>query len=690
MKTKTNKAASLVLSLLLSAACFAGCGGGGGGSVGSSDGLSDGSSISGSSAGSASDGGQSGKEDSVITSIDKGDAENPGYIFESDGELTVSSVPRQATIDRLQATDDYGRSFDYMDGYKTDKERYVGLFYFTWLGWHGNEMSGVYDISKLIDEDPTSLWSTEDNSASPIGKYHFWGEPLYGYYNSKDPWVIRKQIELFTMAGIDFIAFDCTNGFDYIDVVSVILPIMQEYYDAGWNVPKFMFYLNSNSGDVIDRLYRGRPTASDNELEKYGIYKNGYYRDLWFCPNGKPKIVAITEASSTCGEGTGNNRVTDTEILGFFDFWESTWPNNTQWTENGLAWMDWNKPEQQILGQSDGGTINVSVAQHNLLPFSDALLSDRLADKMYGRGYTSQNGADHSDDAIDSALNFEEEWAVAIDKDVKYTFVTGWNEWVAIKNVAALGFNSQYVNGRRVYFVDTVNREYSRDIEMMKGGYADNVYLSLMRNARTYKGRAGTLSASPSSAIAIEKGLSQWNGINDVYYDMTGEINRNFKNFSGTATYTDDSLRNDIAEIRVAHDGEYLYFLVRCADDIAVNVEAENWMNLLIDVEGQDDRSFYGYDYIVNRISSYTGACSIEKLAYKNEKLSYTLQDAASFTVNGKYMQYKVSKKALGIEGNFKINFKIADNVTDPADISSYYITGESAPVGRLNYTFKG
>ena len=53
-------------------------------------------------------------------------------------------------------------------------------------------------------------------------------------------------------------------------------------------------------------------------------------------------------------------------------------------------------------------------------------------------------------------------------------------------------------------------------------------------------------------------------------------------------------------------------------------------------------------------------------------------------------MQYRVSKKALGITGSFKINFKIADNVTDPADISSYYITGESAPVGRLNYTFKG
>ena len=114
-------------------------------------------------------------------------------------------------------------------------------------------------------------------------------------------------------------------------------------------------------------------------------------------------------------------------------------------------------------------------------------------------------------------------------------------------------------------------------------------------------------------------------------------------------------------------------------------------MNLLIDVEGQqNDRAFYGYDYLVNRQSSYTGKCSVEKLSYKNEKLSYAMSGVAQFSVNGKYMQYKVSKKALGITGSFKINFKIADNVTDPADISSYYITGESAPVGRLNYTFKG
>ncbi len=631
------------------------------------------------------------QEEDVI--IDKGNAANPTYTFTEDGILTVSETPRQQTINRLSATDDYGRSFGYMDGFKEgDDQRYVGLFYFTWLGYHGSEMNGIYDVSKLIDNDPDALWAIDarDTEVSPLGKYHFWGEPLYGYYNSRDPWVIRRQMELFTLCGIDFIAFDCTNGFDYIEVVSDILPIMQEMYDEGWNVPKFMFYLNSNSRNVIDGLYRGKPTSSDNVLIKEGIYKNGHYKDLWFAPEGKPKIAAITDPNSTNGEGANmkpsDHVIIDKEILEFFDFWESTWPNNTQY-ENGLPWMDWSRPQKVFTD-----TINVSVAQHNHLPFSDALLSEELADTMYGRGYTTEHGANHSDDAIDAGLNFEEEWSVALEKNVKYTFVTGWNEWVAIKNHAALGNNSAYeeCRGDRVYFVDTVNREYSRDIEMMKGGYGDTAFLQLMRNTRALKGKEGTLVSAAKSVIDISKGMSQWADVSDVYYDVTGAINRNYKNFSGKEMLVDNSMKNDIAEIRVAQDEDYLYFLIACENDIVPNVESNNWMNLLIDVEGVDGNDFYGYDFVINRQSSYTGECSVERYDYKGGKVDYKLEAKAHFTLKGKYMQYRIAKEDLGITGAFRINFKVADNVTDPEDIMSYYITGEVAPVGRLNYIYQG
>jgi len=633
--------------------------------------------------------------DNKEVQIDLGDKNNPTFTFVTDGELAQSTVSKQDTVNKLQATDDFGRSFGYMDGEKTDKDRYVGLFYFTWHGWHGSEMNGVYDVTKLIDENPDALWNVNGTSDSPVGKYHHWGEPLYGYYNSKDPWVIRKHMELFILSGIDFIAFDCTNGFDYIDVVEVILPIMDEMRLEGWDVPQFMFYLNTNSRGVIKELYYGRSNPNAGLLAREGIYKKGYYQELWFAPDGKPKIAAITNPASTNGEGAlpaPMHVVNDPEILAFFDFWESQWPNKTQY-DNGLPWMSWTRPQPV---HTD--TINVGVAQHNLLPFSDALLSKELSDLMWGRGYhyDAEKGkyvADHSDRAIESALNFEDQWSVALEKDVKFTFVTGWNEWVAIKSVAALGHNSGYVSGNRVFFVDTVNKEYSRDIEMMKDGYADNVMMSLFRNSRTYTGKEAVMPAASAlnHAFDIKTGLEKWSGVQNVYYDITGISNRNYRGYALSHNYTDDSIKNDIAEIRVTHDGENIYFLIVCTDDIVINAEAANFMNLLIDVEGQGSGSWYGYDYIINRQSSYTGESSVERYNYSGDEVKYNLISKANFTIGSRYMQYKVPKAALGIaDGEFTINFKVADNVTEPENMQSYYITGDVAPVGRINYIYKG
>ncbi len=642
-----------------------------------------------------------GEEDDVVI-IDFGDKNNPTFSFTEDGALVEMTRKKQDTVNRLSATDDFGRSFDYIDGYKTDKDRYVGLFYFAWLGQHGGEMSGVYDITKLLDEDPSALWNTAGTTSSPVGKYHHWGEPLYGYYNSLDPWVIRKQVELFTMAGIDFLCFDVTNGAFYIEVVQKVLDTLQQYYDEGWNVPKFVFYTNSNSADVVRKLYAGN-SAEHNELAKTGIYKPGKYRDLWFCPDGKPKIVAISNPNSTNNETPGITaadyllsadasivtdpvkRALNAECLAFFDIWESTWPNNVQY-ENGLPWMDWStnpdgtKADQKMLGDA----MNVSIAQHNLIPFSKALRDESAAANMWGRGYSKKTGADHSDDAINSGVNFEEEWEVAHRLDPKFAFVTGWNEWIALKSVnPAFG---------GVFFVDTVNREYSRDIEMMKDGYADNAYLQLMRNVRTYKGKSGTQAAGNGKTIDIKQGLTQWSDVNGIFDSFTGAIHRNFLNFSGTKMLKDTSLRNDIASVRVTSDSENIYFLVECAADIVKAPEENNFMNLLIDVEGQsNDNAFYGYNYVINRKSSYTGQCSVEKIGVNDDyELTYTVKDKAAFTANGKYMQFAVPKSALGITGGYTIRFKVADNVTEPENIQSYYITGDCAPVGRLNFTYKG
>ena len=606
--------------------------------------------------------------------------------FKNDGVLETSS-DKNETIKYLSGTDDYGRSFEYIDSAENGK--YVGLFYFTWLGQHGVQMDGIFNITRLLKDDPDSLWNKDIGKLypdSPEGKYHFWAEPLYGYYNSLDPWVIRKHIELLTFSGIDFLVFDATNAFHYLQVMDVFLPILQEYYDAGWNVPKISFYTNSASKQTVDILYSGDGHGSPT-LSGTGIYKPEKYKDLWFQPNGKPFLIGITNPDNPAA-GMPAPVIDDPEILNFFDIKESQWPIYAQ-QPNGFPWISFLRP-QVVHG---GDTINIGVAQHNELPFSDALLNHDLGNDMWGRGYTSEFGPNHSEDAVRSGLNFEEQFEVAKDRNVKYNFITGFNEWVALKNIAELINNTEYdgVNLKRTFFVDTFNEEYSRDVEMMKGGYSDNFMLQMIRNTRNLKGNNGVLNPAPKISIDILKGLEQWNQVNMVYYDMKGEaVNRNFDSFDRNYKYQDYSVRNDITQIRVANDDAFLYFLVETSNDIIVDLNSENWMNILIDVEGYSGTNWKNYNFIINRHPTSGGQTSIESIDGSSGDIKYATVGNAEISVNDNYIQYKIPKAALGLSSGFTINFSAADNITEPGNIESYYITGDSAPVGRINYIFKG
>lgn len=638
--------------------------------------------------------------------INFGSKTSPKYAFTKDGNLTETTREKQATVNTLAATDDFGRSFEYTDGFG---DKYVCLFYFLWLGQHG-DMTDVYDISKLLKTDPATLWSTTagPGSASPVGAPHHWGEPLYGYYNGLDYWVLRKHVELFVAAGIDVLVFDVTNKVCYFPVVERLANVLRAYQSQGWKVPKFMFYTHTDSNETVRTLYQGTGNGLANPFERDGFYKHGNFSDLWFQPNGKPQIVA--EADEL-----------DADLKAFFDVWESTWPDQllsdgvaARYEKNGFPWIDWNgapkhkAKKKHILGTDKGGAMSVSVAQHNRAPFSNAV-NDRnnkdLAKEreyMWGRGYTRANKADHSEEAIYKGLNFEEEWQDAITNadNLKYVHVTGWNEWIAGKFVDPV---EQRDSG--AYFVDQVNLEYSRDAEMMKGGYADNVYLQLARNVRAFKGKKGEQAYAANNTIDVTKGLKQWNAVTSIYDDFTmtahdlskiaSVANRDALGFDNHTRYTDNSMVNDIKSVRVTHDEQNVYFLVECVDNIVgTPAKTKNkLMNILIDVEGQDnDNALGGYNYIVNRMSSFTGDCGVEKISKSGTKLAYEQTGKGTFSLGGKYMQLRVSKRSLGIRKNarFTIRFKVADNVTNPEDISSYYTSGECAPVGRLSYSYKG
>jgi len=179
---------------------------------------------------------------------------------------------------RLTGTDALGRETK-PTLKKREQNKTVGLFYSLWLGHH-NE--GIYDIQKLLDSNPDALHDPNNSRESPIGKFHFWGEPLYGYYNMKDPWIVTRHIELLTNAGIDYLCLDATNTIIYPEQAKNLFATLLTFHSQGFDVPKIVFYTNSSSGTTVDNIYTT-------------FYQSGDYEDIWYKPVEKPLIIGITE-----------------------------------------------------------------------------------------------------------------------------------------------------------------------------------------------------------------------------------------------------------------------------------------------------------------------------------------------------------------------------------------------------------
>lgn len=566
-----------------------------------------------------------------------------------DSSSESESTPAQAVDDERNLNDyDFARnsvsSVDALgrvtlagDG---EESRDVGLFYFLWLGAHASG-SKIYDVSDLEENNPDALWAT-DSDESPVGTYHFWGEPLYGYYHSADPWVITRHVELFTMIGIDYLLFDVTNAVTYDNVLKVLFPILDKYRKQGWDVPKVGFMTNTGTYKVVKRLYSAYYDKDTSDC---------YYPDLWYSPNGKPLILS-------------NNLYFDEEkpedkvYIDFFQIRDTQWPNAVYQDEEAFPWMSWTYPQM-----NHSGTISVSVAQHTANKMS-------LKDANWGRSF-SQKEYVNLEGQSEKGINFQFQWDTALNapktgnEAINNVFVTGWNEWIAIKFADLSG----------VYFVDTFDQEYSRDIEMMKGGYGDNYYLQLFNNIRAFKYSTPVKYKMAKRTIDLSSG-GGWEGVRS-YPDFVGDaLNRNFRNYLGNEMLTDDTARNDIASVKVAHDSTKMYFRVETAADITPYESGDtSWMNVWIGTK----KNGVGYDYVINR--EYGKLCRIE-----NGK--YTVAEDCEIYVNGKVMTVAVPLSAIGQTGEIPaIRFKVSDHVV-ASDAMNFYIGGDSAPIGRLSYTY--
>ena len=85
---------------------------------------------------------------------------------------------------------------------------------------------------------------------------YYWGEPLYGYYDARDPWVIRRHANLLVDAGVDTVIFDTTNRRTYPDVYMAICRVWSQILEEGGRTPRLCFMVNTKAGETADELVR--------------------------------------------------------------------------------------------------------------------------------------------------------------------------------------------------------------------------------------------------------------------------------------------------------------------------------------------------------------------------------------------------------------------------------------------------
>ncbi|MED5020820.1 hypothetical protein P9847_26515 [Paenibacillus chibensis] len=536
----------------------------------------------------------------------------------------------------------------------TRPEKYVGLFYFLWLGQHGKE--GPFDNSRILETWPSAVLDPHHPAWGPEEVYHFWGEPLYGYYLNDDAWVLRKHMQLLTSAGVDFIVFDTTNASTYKPVYEVLFRVMDELSKQGFPVPKFAFYTNTESGETVKELYDD-------------IYKPGRYEHLWFRLKGRPLII-------------GNPDECDLEIRQCFTFRLNQWPNEPAKTD-GFPWIEFERPQRVFFNnEGEKEIINVSVAQHPSVAMSDTPFY-RYGDN-WGRGFR-QGAADEENEAMESILqgrNIAEQWEYALEEDPQIIFVTGWNEWIAMR--------LQGTAERPVLFVDQATLNFSRDIEPMKGGYGDLYYMQMIGYIRRFKGMAELQGCSHKldASLWSGHGFSAWKEVQQPYRDVEGNTLPRRHPGYGRYNYAHDTGRNDLVRFKAAHTDESLCFYAQTKDPVTP-FTGRHWMMMLLRLEGQPDSGWEGYHYIVNRCVKDASTTLLER---STGGWNWEPVAEIRYEVRGNELQLELPRKALGFvqaPGDLRFEFKWVDHMQNEGDITDFYQYGDAAPIGRLNFVYE-
>lgn len=602
-------------------------------------------------------------------------------------EAVASGAAVQVQPGSWGAVDGLGRVLSGTGEVRTEqKDRFVGLFYWT---WHCNFADSTTPrvAGEIVKQYPEAIrdFSHEAWEGTDSGTSYFWGEPLYGFYNTTDTFILRKHAELLADAGVDVIIFDCTNGtWTWDESYRRLLETFAQAREDGVKTPQIAFMLNfgpnKNTRVQLQNLYNR-------------LYKKERYKDLWFMWDGKPLIMAYQDALIGV---TDIDRDLATEIYDFFTYRNNEpgyFTDDFPIEANRWGWCSV-YPQAKFGVREDGSVeqMTVAVAENAT---DTALVAMNSGEGVHGRAFSTgdysytfkrygrkeMTVSSESENAMIYGIQFQQQWDYALSVDPDFIFVTGWNEWIAGRHESWQGTENA--------FPDQFNEEFSRDIEPARGILADHFYYQLVENIRRYKGLSAETPAAVKKTVDPAGGAAAWEDVPvsyDDYVDYTE--GRDTDGYKGTH-YVTEPVRNDILHCKFAHDKKNLYFMVQTKEELSPYTDPM-WMRLLISVEGDDSAHWEGFDYIVNWENPTESESTVERFTGGNVWYTEPV-GKVSYTVVGDTMTVTVPKKMLGLENSGylpPIRFKWVDNAIDGyvGDILDLYEKGDAAPDFRFVY----
>ena len=317
------------------------------------------------------------------------------------------------------------------------KPRTVGIFYITWhtQGLH-NGAEYKCDVSRVLDQDPNAR-NEWDNKAWTGASYH-WGEPEYGYFLSRDKYVVRHDLSMLADAGVDVLIMDVTNAVFYWDEWEVLFSTMQEMKKQGNRVPKFCFWaFNGNAISVVQTLY-----------ERF--YKTPRYQDCWFYWDGKPLLLYNATPSFDSTPNGGSKDVADysDEVKQFFTL-RNMWWGYYKWGGKRYVGQEdcwsfgYDLHEEQVKAltpeqlcaphQGRKEQMAVTPAQHPLSIVGKCWRRDVGEPKLDDHDMPASAYCPAVDSVVQNptqyGIYFQDRWNEALQVDPEFIYLNAWNEW---------------------------------------------------------------------------------------------------------------------------------------------------------------------------------------------------------------------------------------------------------------------